>query len=157
MVCRSGGILKMKVKIATIVDKAEVLNIFKKQRKVFPHIRTDYIQRQIQSKNVVFDKKVIIINQQYKRDVSLGDKKFEKGTCIIHQIVNAKQGNGNAYKILNKFVKSLPQNADCILTVRKSNHTARRFYKKNGFKSVGNINWSNNSIEGLIYKLRRVA
>ena len=145
------------MKLATISRKAVIWSIFKNHRKVFPHIRTDYLQRQIESGNVIYDKGVVLITQLYKRTVSLGNSKFEKGTHIIHQIVNSKQGNGNANKVLNKFIKTLPKNTDCILTVRKSNRTARKFYRMNGFKTIGSINWSNNSIEGLIYNFRKVA
>tara|TARA_B110000285_G_scaffold231813_1_gene301371 strand:- start:179 stop:616 length:438 start_codon:yes stop_codon:yes gene_type:complete len=145
------------MKLATITSKADIWSIFKNHRKVFPHIRNDYLQRQIESGNVIYDKGVVLITQLYKRTVSLGNSKFEKGTHIIHQIVNSKHGNGNASKVLNKFIKTLPKNTDCILTVRKSNRTARKFYKKNGFKTIGSINWSNNSIEGLIYNFRKVA
>tara|TARA_Y100000031_G_C8171599_1_gene362101 strand:- start:45 stop:476 length:432 start_codon:yes stop_codon:yes gene_type:complete len=140
------------MKLATISTKAKIWNIFKNYKKIFPHIRNDYLQRQIKSKNVIFDKGVVLINSTYQRKVSLGNKQFEKGTNIIHQIVNSKQGNGNATKVLKQYFKSLPNNTRCILTVRKSNKTAGKFYERNNFNVVGKINWSNNTIKGLIYE-----
>lgn len=143
-----------KPRTATIKNKSAIWTIFKMYRKILPHIRTDYLQRHIESKNVIYEKKVVIIWQQYQRAVTLGNQKIAKGTYIVHQIVNGKQGDGNANKVLNKFLKTLPIKSECILTVRRSNHIARRFYKKNGFRPFGIINWSNNKIDGLIYKIK---
>ena len=41
----------------------------------------------------------------------------------------------------------------CILSVRKSNKVARKFYEKNGFKKVDTISWSNGRIKGVIYEI----
>jgi RimJ/RimL family protein N-acetyltransferase len=140
------------MKLATITQLAVVWNIFKQHKKVFPHLRTDYLKRQIVVKNVIFDEGVVIVNNEYKRKVKLNKKVFEKGTYIIHQIVNSVQGNGKASKVLNKFLNSLTNVRKCILTVRKSNLTARKFYEKNGFKKVDTISWSNKTIAGIVYE-----
>ena len=141
------------MKVATLQDKAVVWNIFKKHRNIFPHLRTDYLKRQIVVDNVIFDKGVVIVNNEYKRQVKLNNKVFEKGTYIIHQIVNAVRGNGNATKVLKKFLNSLTNARSCILTVRKSNLVARKFYEKMGFKKVDTISWSNKTIKGIIYEI----
>jgi RimJ/RimL family protein N-acetyltransferase len=112
----------------------------------------DYLKRQIKSKNVIFENGVVLITGQYQRKVNLGNKTFDKGTFIIHQIVNDEQGNGCANQVLNKFINSI--NNKIILTVRKSNIIARRFYERNYFKKVGKIFWLNNKIEGVIYERR---
>jgi len=138
--------------LATLSQSAIVWNIFKKHRSIFPHIRTDYLKRQICRKNVIFDEGVVIVNNEYKRKVKLNKKVFEKGTYIIHQIVNSVQGNGKASKVLNKFLNSLTNVRKCILTVRKSNLTAIKFYEKNGFKKVDTISWSNKTIKGIVYE-----
>ena len=141
------------MKQSTINDEATIWNIFKQNRSIFPHIRTDYLKRQNVVDNIVFDEGVIIVNNEYKRRVKLNKKVFEKGTYIIHQIVNSIKGNGMALKILKKFLFELELGGvrDCILSVRKSNLRARKFYKKMGFKKVDTISWSKNRIKGIIY------
>ncbi len=126
---------------------------YKKHRNIFPHLRTDYLKRQIVVDNVIFDKGVVIVNNEYKRQVKLNNKVFKKGTYIIHQIVNAVRGNGNATKVLKKFLNSLTNVKSCILTVRKSNIVARKFYERMGFKQVDTISWSNKTIKGIIYEI----
>ena len=140
------------MKTATINQLDEVYSVFRQHKEYFPHIRKDKLQREIENQNIIFDSGVVLAHQMYKRAVSLGNKRFEKGTAIIHQIANKNQGNGNAYKILNQFINSLSSKCRCVLTVRKSNNTARKFYERNGFNVVGKIKWSNNSIDGLIYE-----
>ena len=139
---------------ATLQDKADVWDIFKKHRDIFPHLRTDYLKRQIVVDNVIFDEGVVIVNNEYKRQVKLNNKVFKKGTYIIHQIVNSVRGNGNATKVLKKFLNSLINVQSCILTVRKSNMVARKFYERMGFKKVDTISWSNKTIKGIIYEIK---
>ena len=143
------------MKLSTINDEATIWNIFKQNRSIFPHIRTDYLKRQNVVDNIVFDEGVIIVNNEYKRRVKLNKKVFEKGTYIIHQIVNSIKGNGMALKILKKFLFELELGGvrDCILSVRKSNLRARKFYKKMGFKKVDTISWSKNRIKGIVYSI----
>ena len=141
------------MKLATLAQSTVVWDIFKKHRSIFPHIRNDYLKRQMSFKNVIFDEGVVIVNNEYKRKVKLNKKVFEKGTYIIHQIVNSVRGNGNATKILKKFLNSLTNVRRCILTVRKSNIVARKFYERMGFKQVDTISWSNKTIKGIIYEI----
>jgi len=141
------------MKLATLAQSTVVWDIFKKHRSIFPHIRTDYLKRQIVVKNVIFDEGVLIVKNEYKRKVKLNKKVFEKGTYIIHQIVNSVRGNGKATKVLKKFLNSLTNVRRCILTVRKSNLVARKFYEKMGFKQVDTISWSNKTIKGIIYEI----
>jgi len=135
---------------ATLKNFDEIYSVFKQNRKIFPHIRTDYLKRQIKRNNVIFDSGVILIKGVYKKTVHLGNQTYQKGTNIIHQIVNSEKGNGNANKVLNNFLTSIKNKV--ILTVRNSNKVARNFYEKNDFKQAGLINWSNNTIKGVIYE-----
>ena len=116
------------MKIATIENYDEIWSVFKKNRDIFPHIRADYLKREINKSNVIFDSGVIIVKGVYQKKVHLGDQTFEKGTSIIHQIVNSERGNGNASKILKKFLDE--SNDKVILTVRKSNEVARNWYNQ---------------------------
>lgn len=135
---------------ATLKDFDRIWSIFKKYKNVFPHIRTDYLKRQIKSRNVIFENNVVLITSKYKRKVNLGNRTFDKDTIIIHQIVNDDIGNGCSSVLIKKFLNEVRNKI--ILTVRKSNKIARRFYEKNNFKEVGKIFWSNNQIEGVIYE-----
>lgn len=135
---------------ASISNLKEIWSVFRKYKHVFPHLRTDYLKRQIDKGSVIYDNGVIINFDQYKRKVKLGNKQFEKDTIIIHQIANDNLGNGQATSLLKKFLTNV--NNKVILTVRKSNQIARRFYEKNNFKEVGIINWANNTIKGVIYE-----
>ena len=138
------------MKLATLKNYDDIWSIFKKYKKVFPHIRTDYLKRQIKNNNVIFENDVVIVKDTYKRKVNLGNTSFDKGTTIIHQIANNNQGNGYSSVVLNKFLNEVKNKV--ILTVRKSNQIARKFYEKNNFKEVGKICWQNNQIEGVIYE-----
>ena len=143
------------MKLATIKDQSTLYNIFKQNKSIFPHIRTDYLKRQVNRKNVIFDDGVVIVKNEYKRQVTLNKKIFKKGTYIIHQIVNSIKGNGVAENILTRFLLDLQLNGveKCILTVRESNIRARRFYKRLGFRKVDTISWSNNKIKGIVYSI----
>ena len=135
---------------ATLKDFNNIWSIFKKYKNVFPHIRTDYLKRQIKNRNVIFENNVVLVTSKYKRKVNLGNRTFDKNTIIIHQIVNDDVGNGCSSVLIKKFLNEVRNKI--ILTVRKSNKIARRFYEKNNFKEVGKIFWSNNQIEGVIYE-----
>jgi len=135
---------------ATLKDFDNIWSIFKKYKNVFPHIRTDYLKRQIKNRNVIFENNVVLVTSKYKRKVNLGNRTFDKNTIIIHQIVNDDVGNGCSSVLIKKFLNEVRNKI--ILTVRKSNEIARRFYEKNNFKEVGKIFWSNNQIEGVIYE-----
>ena len=139
------------MKLATLKNYDVIWSIFKKYKKVFSHIRTDYLKRQIKNNNVIFENDVVIVKDTYKRKVNLGNTSFDKGTTIIHQIANNNQGNGYSSVVLNKFLNEVKNKV--ILTVRKSNQIARKFYEKNNFKEVGKICWQNNQIEGVIYEV----
>ena len=79
----------------------------------------------------IFENDVVIVKDTYKRKVNLGNTSFDKGTTIIHQIANNNQGNGYSSVVLNKFLNEVKNKV--ILTVRKSNQIARKFYEKNNF------------------------
>ena len=69
-----------------------------------------------------------------------------KGDYIIHQIINSKQGNGNAEKVIKEYFDHVNQNV--YLTVRSENITANKFYEKIGMSMVGNISWSKGTMSG---------
>ena len=135
---------------AKIKDYDIIWSAFKKFRNIFPHIRTDYLKRQIKNNNVIFQDGVVIIFGKYKRRGKLGTSQYNKGDVIIHQILNIDIGNGNASKIFEKFLGRLKK-CRLLLTVRSSNQRAREFYERQNMKVDGNIYWSNGTVQGKVY------
>lgn len=136
--------------IATLDDLNVIKSIFAPHQKTyFPHIRADYIQRKIESENVVLENGIVIIFGVYKRKQKIGDVEAQKGDAHIGQIVTSAQGNGNASSVLQKFFNEM--NTNVWLTVRAENPRARAFYIKNGMKEVGSISWSSGTIPGVVY------
>lgn len=134
-------------------DIDAIYRAFRARRDVFPHIRRDYLQRMIASQQIIFDASVIIVFQQYKRDVRLGDYTAKAGDYIIHQILNIREGSGLAHRVLQRF---LADKRRVVLTVRASNYRARIFYLANGFQRVGNIWWKKDDpIGGEVYLYER--
>jgi hypothetical protein len=140
----------MKMNIATIDDLDTIKSIFAPYQKTyFPHIRSDYIKRRIERKNVILENGVVIIFGVYKRKQKIGTVTAERGDAHIGQIVTLEQGSGNATTILNKFFQEI--DTKVWLTVRSENERARSFYVKNGMSEVGDISWSKGTILGKVY------
>ena len=130
-------------------DFDTVWNIFKNNKKYFPHIRTDYLKRNIAKGQVVLDQDVVIVYNIYKRKQRLNEEILaQPGDCILHQIV-AKNRNGSAKEVLNRFFKHI--NTRVFLSVRSENDIAKKFYEKNGMLKIGNTSWAKGTIPGDIY------
>ena len=91
----------------------EVKDIFYQHKEWFPHIRTDYMRRMIESGHLILDNGVIITYNYYKRNYklvrsSLGEMSqkiiMQPNDCILHQIA-AKNRNGSASEVLQRFFK----------------------------------------------------
>ena len=140
--------------IAKIEDLSVIESIFAPYKKTyFPHIRQDYLKRNIAAGNVVLEDGVVIVFGVYKRKQKIGTVEAQRGNAHIGQIVTASQGSGNASKILLKFFNEM--NCDVWLTVRAENPRARAFYEKNGMKNVSSISWSEGKIPGVVYKFEK--
>jgi hypothetical protein len=136
--------------IATLSDLDTVKSIFAPHQKTyFPHIRTDYIQRKIESGNVVLEDGVVIVFGVYKRKQRIGTVESERGDAHIGQIVTSQQGNGKAKDVLQKFFNEM--NTKVWLTVRSENQRARAFYVRNSMQEVGVTSWSDGKIPGTVY------
>ena len=143
------------MKFATMEHFESIWEIFSSHRKtVFPHIRQDYVKRQIAGGNVIFESGVVIIFNTYKRRQLLGKAHAEKDDVVLHQIVVKQQGKGKASRVIQKFFKYV--GTTVFLTVRKSNVVARSFYERNGMKVVSKITWSNGALPGLVFKTNSV-
>ena len=153
---------KLLVKFVEDKDYDTIVEIFKQYKKVFPHIRTDYLKRcimnsysesKLDSKNksnnlMIFDKGVAITYSFYKRKNRIGTVLAQPGDCILHQIV-AENRDGSAKEILHNFFKYVDTRV--FLSVRRDNEIAKKFYERNGMKKVGEIFWSKGTLPGDVY------
>tara|TARA_R110002020_G_scaffold51965_6_gene146593 strand:+ start:585 stop:1037 length:453 start_codon:yes stop_codon:yes gene_type:complete len=129
-------------------DFESIKNIFYSYRAIFPHIRTDYLRRQIASNNCVFHNGIVITYNIYKRKQRIGDCQAFKGDCILHQIV--KEEGSDATNALQDFFQYV--NAPVWLSVRRDNLRAKKYYEKNNMEKVGEIYWAKGKLPGDVYK-----
>ena len=140
---------------ATIDNLDEIMDVFKQYNKIFPHIRSDKIQRMIESENVVWEEKVLITYNHYQRKQKVGTYEAQKGDCILHQIAAKNQGDGSGRRVFEDFLK-FNANRDIVLSVRAANDRAISFYKKYGFIKVSDITWGKDSqVKGEVYLLEQ--
>jgi len=137
-------------------DFEKVKEIFYQHKQWFPHIRTDYMRRMIESGNLILDNDVIITYNYYKRNYklvrsSLGEMSqkiiMQPNDCILHQIA-AKNRNGSASEVLQRFFEWT--NRRVFLSVRSDNLTAKKFYKKNGMKIAGHTSWTKDGVKNAL-------
>jgi len=131
------------------IDFESVKEIFYQHKKWFPHIRTDYMKRQIAQGNLIYDNDVVITYKFYKRKQKIGEIIAQQGDCILHQIA-AKHKNGSASKALQKFFEFVKPRR-VFLSVRSDNEIAKKFYIKNNMKLVGSTTWAKGTLPGEVY------
>jgi RimJ/RimL family protein N-acetyltransferase len=140
-----------KLNRATLDTLPEIYNHFYNCREWFPHIRKDYVERNILANKVIYDKGIIIIFNQYQRRQKIGTVEAQRGDHILHQILNSDRDSGTNYAsaVLQQFCVEC--SSDVYLSVRADNIRATKFYSKNGFKLVGTTSWMNGSLPGLVF------
>ena len=131
------------------IDFESVKEIFYQHKKWFPHIRTDYMKRQIAQGNLIYDNDVVITYKFYKRKQRIGEIIAQQGDCILHQIA-AKHKNGSASTALQKFFEFVKPRR-VFLSVRGDNEIAKKFYIKNNMKLVGSTTWAKGTLPGEVY------
>lgn len=141
------------MKLATVNNLKEVLDIFKQHKEYFPHIRQDYLTRKIVANNMIFQDNVVITFSLYKKDVRLGNLIVPKGHTMLHQIAAGTQGNGSASSVLKQFLEYA--GTDVWLSVRANNERAKAFYLKHQFREAGTISWMKGQMPGIIYRWER--
>ena len=130
-------------------DFESVKEIFYQHKKWFPHIRTDYMKREIAKGNLIYDNDVVITYNFYKRKQRIGNVLAQQGDCILHQIA-AKHKNGSASQALQNFFEFVnPRRV--YLSVRSDNEIAKKFYLKNNMKLVGSTTWAKGTLPGDVY------
>lgn len=160
------------MKHATMDNFDEIMGVFKQYGDLFPHIRGDKMTTMIEGGNVVWEDKVLITYNHYKRKQKLGlieqsmfgkgpyvkvPYEAQEGDCILHQIAAKNQGDGSGKKIFNRFI-DFNAGRDIILSVRTENKRAISFYKKNNFIKVSDIEWGRDKqVKGEVYLLEQKA
>lgn len=139
----------MSLEHADLDDLNEVFQAFYKNKTWFPHIRKDYLRRQIERDSCVFHDGVIITYNEYQRKQKIGTCEAKRGDIILHQILNSKEGSGKAGVVLEQFFKMV--NKPVWLTVRAENERAIQFYIKHGMKCVGETSWLRGTMKGLVF------
>ena len=138
---------------ADLSDFEEVKNIFYQYRDIFPHIRTDYLTRQIVGGHCIFKGGIVITYNFYKRPQQIGTVLAGKFNCILHQIVKDTNKYTSASSVLKEFFEYVK--TDVWLSVRRDNIVAKKFYEKNGMKLVGECSWADETLPGDVYLYQR--
>jgi len=131
----------------------KVKEIFYSHKKWFPHVRTDYMMRMINKKQLILEDGILITFHHAKRRQKIGDVQVEKGDTVLHQIASDSPGSGNAQSILNNFFEYCKK--DVFLSVRADNLTANKFYVKMNMNLVGTTTWAKGTIPGNVYVKRK--
>ena len=138
---------------ADLSDFEEVKNIFYQYRDIFPHIRTDYLTRQIEGGHCILKDGIVITYNFYKRPQPIGTVLAGKFDCILHQIVKDTNKYTSASSVLKEFFEYVK--TDVWLSVRRDNAVAKKFYEKNGMKLVGECSWADETLPGDVYLYQR--
>ena len=134
-------------------DFEEVKNIFYQYKDIFPHIRTDYMMRQIEGGHCILQDSVVITYNFYKRPQRIGTVQAGKFHCILHQIVKDTNKYTSASSVLKEFFEYTK--TDVWLSVRRDNVVAKKFYEKNGMKLMGECFWADETLPGDVYLYQR--
>jgi len=128
-----------------------VKDIFYQHKQWFPHIRTDYMRREIEKGHIILDNDVVITYNYYKRKQKIGNVQAQQGDCVLHQI--AAKNKGTASQVLQRFFDYTKRRV--FLSVRSDNLIAKKFYEKNGMDLIGSTSWSlggvKNALSGDVY------
>jgi hypothetical protein len=119
---------------ATTKDYDDILKIFRKHKKWFPHVRPDYIETMIKDDKCILDGGVIITFHKLKRRQKIGNIQMVPGQYKLHQIVKVDE-DANTKEIMQKFFDYC--DGDVYLTVKSDNDRAKAFYNKMNMEYVG--------------------
>tara|TARA_R110002167_G_scaffold181802_1_gene382177 strand:+ start:104 stop:550 length:447 start_codon:yes stop_codon:yes gene_type:complete len=131
---------------AKITDFDVVKDIFYQHKQWFPHIRTDYIRREIANGHLILDNDVVITYNYYKRKQKIGDVQAQQGDCVLHQI--AAKNKGTASQVLQRFFKWT--NRRVFLSVRRDNVIAKVFYERNNMRLIGQTSWTKDGVKNAL-------
>ena len=156
--CSILGITQRKkevVPMLVVLDQLDWLkDLFYKNKKWFPHIRSDYLKRKVLSGCVYTKYGVAVVFTRYKRKQKIGTAYALANDVCIHQIVATAKGDGSAMKAIQDFFNYVDREVEgcaVFLSVREENGRARGFYEKVGMMEVGFISWKKSTIHGRVY------
>ena len=121
-------------------------DIFYQHKQWFPHIRTDYMRREIAKGHLILDNDVVITYNYYKRKQKIGDVQAQQGDCVLHQI--AAKNKGTASQVLQRFFKWT--NRRVFLSVRSDNVIAKVFYERNNMRLIGQTSWTKDGVKNAL-------
>ena len=105
------------MKFATEDDFIEIYELFKKNRKLLPHIRMGHIARKIEERRCIFTDGVVIIFEILENKVEIGkNTESQFSDCHLNQIVSEKR-DGSATRILNQFFEFIIPNTVLIILI----------------------------------------
>lgn len=140
-------------------DKSELINelygIFRQYPDVFPDAYFRFLKADldetIKKGTFEYGNGLLITWKQYKRSGSIkGKVDYVAGDFLLDKMVTLNPGNGMAQEYMTNFLKNVVKKGTCYLKVAADNTRAIRFYEKNGFKKVADIEFG--SIPGIVMK-----
>ena len=134
-------------------DFDEAWKVYQDNKDWFPHVRKSHVRSRLENNQLILQDDVLITYHKSKSNRKIGqdtDVSITAGSHMIHQIINATPGKGNAKKVINDFFDFV--GTDVYLTVRSENIPANKFYEKVGMEEVGFINWSGGNMPGKDWK-----
>ena len=137
---------------------SKIVSIFKQYPNIFPRgyfrFLESNLEERIKNKEIIFKNGVVLTWKIYKKNPGrYKNLNIQKGDVKIHQFVNKNEGNGKAKKIFLAFLNK-HNKTNIVLDVRSNNKRAIRFYKKNGFKKVGNTKFGD--LSGIIMRRKSI-
>ena len=144
------------MQFATDDNFPEICELFKKNRKLLPHIRMGHIARKIEERRCIFTDGVVIIFEILENKVEIGkNTESQFSDCHLNQIVSEKR-DGSATRILNQFFEFigilLYTSGVIFLNVKSDNKRAKKFYEKNGMKLIDKTTWTDGDVEVDVYQ-----
>jgi len=127
------------MKFATINDLDKIKKIFLKYDNIFPYIKRYYaakLEDPIKRNQVIFQDNVVIIYRIYKVNTRFHGVKRHCGDCHISEIVTKMPGDGNAGRVLKKFLIIYRDKVIWTEAMAK-NKRSIRFFEKFGFNLTG--------------------
>lgn len=137
----------------TLNEFDEAWEVFHANKEWFPHVRKSHVRTRLEKGQLILQDNVLITYHKNMNNRKIGQDtnvSVTSGSHMIHQIINATQGKGNAKNVITEFFDYV--GTDVYLTVRSENIPANKFYQKIGMKEVGFINWSGGNMPGKVWK-----
>ena len=119
----------------TIDNLDEIMDVFKQYSKIFPHIRSDKIQRMIESNNVVWEEKVLITYNHYQRRQRVGKiRRIKKVIVSYIRLFLRTKAMVVVKRVFENFI-TFQYGRDVVLSVRSEKQELYRFIRNMIYQS----------------------